>query len=92
MVSQPWILERRLKLANLQRRAGDPAAALVILDQAEEIFGPGLTVDLMRASVLLDLGRNDEAAAVISQAKSRARRPIAEIRQLELRLQEASTP
>ena len=92
VASQPWILERRLKLANLQRLMGDPAAALVILDQAEEIFGPGLAVDLMRASVLLDLGRNDEAAAVISQAKSRSRRPIAEIRQLELRLQEASTP
>ena len=90
--SQGWVVQHRLELADLQRRSGDPEAALITLDQAQNVFGPSLGINLKRAAALLDLDRLDEAAAEITLARSRADRPLAEIRRLEIRLQKASLP
>ena len=92
VAAKPWVLGERLRLAHLQRMQGDPNAALIGLDQARELFGPGIQIDLNRAAALLDLDRHDEALVCITQAKSKAKGPMKEIRELESRWRKASTP
>ena len=92
VAAQGWMLEHRLKLARIQFERGDQEESLATLDDAIVIFGPVPPIDLARASILIDLGRLDEAATAIGRARSRPNVPQQQIRRLEDRLREASAP
>lgn len=92
VAAQGWQVDRRVQLARLQEKAGDPEAALATLDAATAIFGPRPMITVERISALIGLDRLDEAKALIDELRRNGGAAIRRLPELEARLRKAQTP